>query len=154
LLFGLFHQIENHLFERARRLRLTEIAVLMQAVFGLSTFVQLETQVDVRNHNGLVRRTPRAMTTRGQDFMEQTEGGVFLVNVLELNGTTKRQFGLVEERIGRSHGDSSSLVYLLLRDELLRDEENDGPANSYYGSSWSTSQVDRMSGFHEGLIAR
>mmetsp|Transcript_7547 Transcript_7547/g.22120 ORF Transcript_7547/g.22120 Transcript_7547/m.22120 type:complete len:214 (-) Transcript_7547:285-926(-) len=64
---------DDHL-ETTRCLTLTKVAVLVQTVLGLAGAVQFHAQIEVGNHDLLVRGGPRPMTAGGEDLMEEGQG--------------------------------------------------------------------------------
>ena len=70
--------------EGAGGLGLAEVAVLVEAVLGLAGLVEVDAQVEVRDHDLLVGGRPRPVPPRGQHIVQQGEGGIRLADGNEL----------------------------------------------------------------------
>jgi hypothetical protein len=101
LLLGLLHEVPDHLLEAPGGLALRQIAVLVQPVLRLSAPEHLQAKIDVRDHDLLVGGAPRPVAAARQHLVQQREGGIVLVDPLELQGPPQRELGLVKERRGR-----------------------------------------------------
>ena len=101
LLLGLFHEVPDHLLQAAGGLALRQVAVLVQPVLGLAAPEHLQAKIDVRDHDLLVGGAPRPVAAARQHLVQQREGGIVLVDPLELQGPPQRELGLVKERRGR-----------------------------------------------------
>ena len=81
---GGVEEVPDDDLEGAGGLGLAEVAVLVQAVLGLAGLVEVDAQVEVRDHDLVVGGRPRPVPPRGQHVVQEGEGGIRLPDGHEL----------------------------------------------------------------------
>ena len=96
---GGVEEVPDDDLEGAGGLGLAEVAVLVQAVLGLAGLVEVDAQVEVRDHDLLVGGRPRPVPPRGQHVVQEGEGGIRLPDGHELVRPAEGDLRLIGVRV-------------------------------------------------------